>query len=148
MYRIEENPNLFVQQLGTKPSTTVATLNAPQPFVLALNQGMPDGARSIDNGRISMFDSDVTVYWPEDIDELNETVNWRLQDQSTSITGFWVVIPKEPVAQLWGSDLLSNDILVLVLPSGLVNNKTLTFSEEEYGIRFVPRRDSQLSPLP
>ncbi len=148
MYRIEENPNLFAQQLGIKAGATATTINAPEAFKSALNQGMPDEARFIDTGRISMFDSNVTVYWPEDMDDLKETVNWRIQDQSTPITGFWVVIPKKPVAELRESDLLFDDILDLVLPSGLVDNKTLTFSEEEYGIRFVPRLDSELSPVP
>ena len=147
MYRIEENPDLFAQQLGIKPGTTVTTLNAPEDFAAALDQGMPDEARFIDAGRISMFDSNVTVYWPEDMDDLKETVNWRVQDQSTPITGFWVVIPKKPVAELRESDLLFDDVLNLVLPSGLVDNKTLTFSEEEYGIRFVPRVGSELSPV-
>ena len=148
MYRIEDNPELFAQQLGIKPGTTVTTLNAPEAFAAALNQGMSDEARFIDTGRISMFDSNVTVYWPEDMDDLKETVNWRVQDQSTPITGFWVVIPKKPVAELRESDLLFDDVLNLVLPSGLVDNKTLTFSEEEYGIRFVPRIGSKLSPVP
>ena len=148
MYRIEDSPGLFAQQLGIKPGTTVATINAPETFNAALVQGMPDEARFIDTGRISMFDSNVTVYWPEDMDDLKETVNWRVQDQSTPITGFWVVIPKKPVAELRESDLLFDDVLNLVLPSGLVDNKTLTFSEEEYGIRFVPRHGSELSPVP
>ena len=148
MYRIEENPGLFAQQLGIKAGTTATTINAPEAFKAALGQGMPDEARFIDTGRISMFDSNVTVYWPEDMDDLKETVNWRIQDQSTPITGFWVVIPKKPVAELRESDLLFDDVLNLILPSGLVDNKTLTFSEEEYGIRFVPRLDSALSPVP
>ena len=148
MYRIEDNPELFAQQLGIKPGAAATTLNAPEAFRAALNRGMPDEARFIDAGRISMFDSNVTVYWPEDMDDLKETVNWRVQDQSTPITGFWVVIPKKPVAELRESDLLFDDILNLVLPSGLVDNKILTFSEEEYGIRFVPRIGSELSPVP
>ena len=39
MYRIEENPNLFAQQLGIKAGTTATTINAPEAFKSALDPG-------------------------------------------------------------------------------------------------------------
>ena len=84
--------------------------------------------------------SGVILFWPEDLRDVIEIINWRLKDLSVPITAMWVVIPKKPMAEERGSDLLFMDILDRVLPTGLVDNKTMTFSQEEYGIRFVPRK--------
>lgn len=39
-----------------------------------------------------------------------------------------------------GVDVTFDDLLEIALRTDLVDNKTLTFSEKEYGVRFVARR--------
>jgi len=140
MYRVEETPELFARQLGIKPGSAVAALNAPQGFVTALTQGLPPGAGIAVGRAISPEGATVVLLWPRNMHELLNIVAKSLKDGSSPFSALWVVIPKKPVAQRTGSDLFFQEVLARVLPTGLVDNKTLTFSEEEYGIRFVPRR--------
>ena len=146
MYRVEETPELFARQLGIKPDLSVAPLNAPAEFMTALQMGMPQGSLLATDGPMSIFSSGVILFWPEDLRDVIEIINWRRKDLSVPITALWVVIPKKPVAEERGSDLLFKGILDHVLPTGLVDNKTMTFSEEEYGIRLVPRKVDGMYP--
>ena len=78
---------------------------------------------------------DMVLYWPQDMAELNVKVADRMVGKSRRLNTWWVVIPKKPVAEARDNDLRFQ----AVLPTGWVDNKTPTFSEEEYGIRFVHR---------
>lgn len=140
MYRIIETPEPFVQQLGIRQGSAVAARNAPQEFIAALEKGMPPGAQLVTGNDMTIFSADVILFWPEDLHDVIEVVNWRLEDPTVPITSFWVVIPKKPVAEERGCDLLVEDILDGLRSTGLVDAKTLTFSDEEYGVRLVPRR--------
>ena len=148
IYKVEEVPELFARQLGIKPDSSVASLNAPSEFMADLERGKPLGSRIVTGNAMSIFSADIVLFWPEDLGDAIKVINWRLKDSSVPLTGLWVVIPKKPVAQQRDSDLLFQDILDPVLPTGLVDNKTLTFSDEEYGIRFVPRRAIMAKPSP
>ena len=53
------------------------------------------------------------------------------------------VIPKKPIALAKGIDVYRDDLVEEVLKTDLVDNKTLSITEEEYGIRFVIRRDQR-----
>ena len=53
----------------------------------------------------------------------------------------WVVIPKNKTArEALGRGLTFEDVLDLALRTDLVDNKTLTFSDTEYGVRLVVRK--------
>jgi hypothetical protein len=51
----------------------------------------------------------------------------------------WVVIPKKAAMEALGRDVTFKDVLDVALRTDLVDNKTLTFSETEYGVRLVVR---------
>jgi len=51
----------------------------------------------------------------------------------------WVVIPKKTARKALGRDVTFEDVLDVALRTDLVDNKTLTFSETEYGVRLVVR---------
>jgi hypothetical protein len=53
----------------------------------------------------------------------------------------WVVIPKQKLAKERGVPYDWNAMLACALKTTLVDNKTLTFSPEEYGTRFVIRKE-------
>ncbi len=137
---MEEKPELFVKQLGIKPGVVVALRNAPPQFVTALRRSLPtDASLAADDGE-SLASALILLLWPHDMTDLMANIGLRLKASDSQSAVTWVVIPKKPVAVKRGSDLLFQDVLDMVLPTGLVDNKTLTFSEEEYGIRFVLRR--------
>jgi len=52
----------------------------------------------------------------------------------------WVVIPKKTAMKPLGRDVTFQDVLDIALRTDLVDNKTLTFSETEYGVRLVVRK--------
>ena len=52
----------------------------------------------------------------------------------------WAVIPKKAAIEALGRDVTFEDVIELALRTDLVDNKTLTFSEREYGVRLVVRR--------
>ena len=52
----------------------------------------------------------------------------------------WVVIPKKSAMAALGRDLTFQDVLDVALRTDLVDNKTLKFSETEYGVRLVVRK--------
>ena len=52
----------------------------------------------------------------------------------------WAVIPKKVAIKDVGRDVTFEDVLRVALKTDLVDNKTLTFTDEEYGIRLVVRK--------
>jgi len=52
----------------------------------------------------------------------------------------WAVIPKKSAIEALGRDVTFQDVLDIALQTDLVDNKTLTFSETEYGVRLVVRK--------
>ena len=67
----------------------------------------------------------------------------RLQNAITNDGSIWAVIPKKPIALAKGIGVFRDDLVEEVLKTDLVDNKTLSITEEEYGIRFVIRRDQR-----
>ena len=52
----------------------------------------------------------------------------------------WVVIPKKAAIETLGRDVTFEDVLDVALRTDFVDNKTLTFSDMEYGVRLVLRK--------
>ena len=51
----------------------------------------------------------------------------------------WVVIPKKTAREALGQSPTFEEVLDVALRTDLVDNKTLTFSDTEYGVRLVVR---------
>ncbi len=52
----------------------------------------------------------------------------------------WVVFPKKAAVEALGRDVTFEEVLDVALRTDLVDDKTLTFSDTEYGVRLVVRR--------
>jgi len=52
----------------------------------------------------------------------------------------WVVIPKKSAREALERDVAFEDVLDVALKTDLVDNKTLTFSDTEYGVRLAVRK--------
>ena len=141
MYRVQDELERFATQLGVKSHFQVQAINAPGPFLEALRKGLPLQAHLVDGAGEGKA-TDLVLFWPQDMADLRALIEERLARKRGRLSSLWVVIPKKPVARARQSDLLLQTVLDDVLPTGWVDNKTITFSEEEYGIRFVPRRAS------
>ena len=142
MYRIQDEPERFATQLGIKPDFRVQAINAPGPFLEALPKGLPPQADLVDNAGGGQA-THLVLFWHQNLADLRALIEKRLASSLERLSSLWVVIPKKPVAEARLSDLLFQSVLDDVLPTGWVDNKTLTFSEDEYGICFVPRRRPQ-----
>lgn len=137
-------PSDFIGKLGVKPGHLVSLLNAPGfigPLFAAL---LPDV--KLTEGVPPDDQPDVVLFWPDDETDLAEAfkdLRWKIKPDGA----VWAVIPKKPVADKKGPRIYFDRLLTEVLPTGLVDNKTLTFSEEEYGVRFVVRKQLRKAPL-
>lgn len=129
----------LVKKLGIKPSHSVAVLNAP-PFMRGVLRTMMPRDVRYQTDLSDVDRPDLVLFWLDDSIDLASAfadLRQRLQPDGA----VWAVIPKKPVADRRGPKVYFGDVLAAVLPTGLVDNKTLTLSEEEYAIRFVIRKE-------
>ena len=129
----------FTRKLGIKRGDTVAALDAP-PFIDMLSPAL----YLMDVELLTSLQENVTpnvvLYWPQDPAEMAQTFV-ELRARIHPDGAVWTVIPKKPVADSRGPKVYFDALLAAALPTGLVDNKTLTFSQDEYGIRFVIRKE-------
>ena len=131
-----EDPS-FYKKLGIKPGYLILLSNVPAPFVDSILPNLPDGVKvqsELEDGQRA----DILVRWlsPEDqLPTLFAGLRWSIRPDGA----VWAVIPKKKYAKKIGIDLTFEQAQSAALPTGLVDNKTLTFSEEYYGIRYVVR---------
>ncbi len=122
----------FPRKLGMKPGHRVHLVNAPTGFSKELAAVSPHIILEpgLDQGPLDMI-----LAWPAG--DLS-TMFQRLLPSLRPDGAIWVVIPKK-ASKMAGPSFQS--ALQAALPLGLVDNKTLSFSPTEYGIRFVIRRE-------
>lgn len=127
----------FYKKLGIKPGHTVLFRNAPSDFTDALLPNLPGGVTVLDELEQGQR-PDIIILWlnaEEDLNTLFGALRWTVKPDGA----VWAVIPKKTVAKKRGINLSFEGAQAAALPTGLVDNKTLTFSDEEYGIRYVVR---------
>ena len=131
----------FPKKLGIKPSHLVCLMGANSAFAQQLHLNCPSSVR-IYRAIEETNTPDIVIVWPEASDDLGQLFQ-RLRNLIQPNGAVWAVIPKKPVALRKGIPIFFDQVQAAALPTGLVDNKTLTFSEEEYGIRFVVRRSER-----
>jgi hypothetical protein len=132
--------NDFANKLGIRAGQHVYLEGAPAEFAAERLTGLPPGCRVatvLPNGARP----DMVILWLKDKEGL-EAVFQRLRHLIPPDGAAWEVIPKKKSVRPKGSAAPDfQDALAAALPTGLVDNKTLTFDDVEYGIRFVVRRE-------
>ena len=120
----------FLKKLGGKPEDVILVLGADlRPFAA----GATVVARPPRRGRV-----DGVVFRPKRRDEIPRDL--RRYRALLHEEGFvWAVIPKKTARELLGRFVTFEDVLDAALRTDLVDNKTLTFSDTEYGVRLVVR---------
>ncbi len=127
-----------MHKLGLAPGQHVLARRTPKEFAEGLRAGLPAEAqlstRLSANARYDMiFDFPPPE---EDFDALFERLQHSLKPDGV----LWIVIPNERAARARGVRYRWQGIVDSALKTTLVDNKTLSFSPEEYGTRFVIRK--------
>jgi len=129
----------FVRKLGIRAGQHVHLEGAPPGFASERLAGLPPGCRVatvLPNGTRP----DMVLLWLKDREGL-EALFQRLRHLIPSDGVVWAVIPKKSTRPKGSAAPEFPEVLAAALPTGLVDNKTLTFDDIEYGIRFVLRRE-------
>ena len=123
----------FCKKLGLKDGHNLVLLDAPT-FITEMKYLLfPLDVEIYEDLRDDVT-PDIVICWASDSLDLAKA--FELLRTRILIDGaVWMVIPKKPVADTRGPKVYFNQMLAAALPAGLVDNKTLTFSEDEYGIR-------------
>ncbi|HEX6542902.1 MAG TPA: hypothetical protein VF040_14185 [Ktedonobacterales bacterium] len=136
----------LARKLGIVPGCSVALVDAPAPAVTLLRDACPSGVTPAElaenNERY-----DLIFLWPRTVAGLAErfaALQWRIVPSGA----IWVILAKKPVARRRGITFTWDDVQAAALQTDLVDNKIAAFSQEEYGTRFVIRRERRPSYAP
>ena len=128
----------FPRKLGVKDGHTVLLIALPDEVRKALAGVLPRSCRLL-NALDTSGAADVIVLWAD------EGTAGRFSELQRSLKpdgSLWIVIPKKtkdaPEALLF-----TRVQEAALATTDLVDNKTLTFSETHYGIRFVIRKEKR-----
>lgn len=126
----------FTDKLGIKPGQTVVVIDSDNELFRKLSLEAPQDVtlqKRILGSKVDMIL--VRLWEPTNYRHLFQ----RLQNAITIDGSIWAVIPKKPTALAKGIGVFREE----VLKTDLVEDKTLSLTEEEYGIRFVIRSDQR-----
>ena len=126
------------QELGIRPRYAVFLINPPENFFHWLSERLPSGCR-LHVGLPRQPTWGVALYWPESAHSLENALSW-VRSRLTDDGAMWVVIPKKRRRDGGDSAITFEVIQQAAQKVGLVDNKTLSLSESEHGIRLVVRR--------
>ena len=141
----EESP--LARKLGITPGCSICLLDAPAPSAALLREACPPGVALTEDEsgdhqerQVRQVRYDLIFLWPQRLDGLTAqlaALQWRIHPSGA----IWVMLLKKPVARRRGVTLTWEDTQAAALLTDLVDNKIAAFSEEEYGTRFVIRRE-------
>ena len=134
----------LARKLGVTPGCSIWLLDAPAPSATFLRNVCPPGVtlvESAESGSDEVHERyDLIFLWPQQIDGLAErfaALQWRIVPDGA----IWVMLLKKAVARKRSVSFTWEETQAAALQTDLVDNKGAAFSGEEYGTRFVLRRD-------
>lgn len=129
-----------IKQLGVRGGHLLLVLNAPRGFAEGLRRVVEDSVRVVTSLPVGE-QPDIVIFWPEGASDLAARFR-RLRLIMRPEGAIWAVVLKKSATRKRSGSLDWNEVQRAGLSAGLVDNKTLSLSEEEYGTRFVvPLRD-------
>ena len=127
-----------LKKLGVNAGQKILVRRAPKSFTQELrDQAPPDTLISTRLTTRGQYDL-IFHFAPPD-----ENFDAFFQEMETALKpdgALWVIIPNQKGAKKLGVQFDWNAILASALKTTLVDNKTLSFSPDEYGTRFVIRK--------
>ena len=131
----------LVRKLGIKADSLVVANNANPAILAMINERLPQGAVLLTRFPADM-QANIILVWPTETDDLRELFQ-RLRQAITTDGAIWAVIPKKGTAKKKAAGVTFDQVQAAALTTDLVDNKVASFSDEEYGIRFVIRREKR-----
>lgn len=130
-----------LKKLGVSAGQKILVHRAPKSFTQELrDQAPPDTLISTRLTKRAQYD---LIFHFAATDEDFDAFFSDMQHALKVNGALWVIIPKQKIAREKGVLYDWNSMLACALKTTLVDNKTLTFSPEEYGTRFVIRKESR-----
>lgn len=126
------------KKLGIQAGQRVLLLNAPDEAADILFPGLPEGVEILPETAEKQVD--VILFWPQEISQLAEKFG-DLQTKIMPDGAIWAFIPKKKFAPKRGVTFSWEEMQAAGLETDLVDNKVASFSDEDYGTRFVIRKE-------
>ena len=130
----------LAKKLGIKPGMLVCLLDVPPEAEGAVRASAPGAVFStgLGEGRY-----DAILFWPRQIDGLVERFA-ELQGRIVLDGAIWAIIPKQKYAGQRGVHLTWEQVQAAGLQTDLVDNKVASINEQDYGTRFVIRKERRI----
>lgn len=134
-----------LQKLGVTAGQKILVHRAPKAFTQELrDRALPDTLISTRLTASAQYDLIFHFAAPDqDLDTLFAEMVRVLKSDGA----LWVIIPKQKQAKALGYLYDWNMLIQAALKTTLVDNKTLTFAPDEYGTRFVIRKEHRKAQL-
>lgn len=129
----------LVRKLGVKSGATVVALNAGPEVMASLTAALPEGV-SVSTSLSGEAHADTVLAWlrtADGIDPLFERLRHLIAPDGAS----WAVIPRKARGKEAGPGVTFDAVQAAARRHSLVDNRVAHFSEREYGVRFVVRRE-------
>ncbi len=128
-----------LKKLGLTAGQKILVHRAPKAFTQELrDRALPDTLISTRLTESAQYDLIFHFAAPDDaLDALFAQMERVLKDTGA----LWFVMPKQKQAEQLGFQYDWNEMLTCALKTKMVDNKTLSFSPDEYGTRFVIRKE-------
>ena len=133
----------LARKLGLKAGQIVCLMGAPARAARRIRAGAPPGVRFVRTAGDRRLDQ--VFLWPRETGGLGKALS-RLQRSLASNGSIWVVMPKKPFAPARGVHYTWEAMQAAALQSYFVDNKMASIDEEDYGTRFVSRKDRRQPP--
>jgi hypothetical protein len=126
------------QKLGIKPGIHICLMGAPAEAAQKIRDACPPGVEILEG--MTEKRCELIFLWPVRRAALVGTFR-QLQSQITPDGAIWAVIPKKKYARQRGIDFSWEELQAAGLQTDLVDNKVASITAEDYGTRFVIRKE-------
>jgi len=132
----------LAKKLGIMPGDRVCILDAPPEAGRAIREAAPGGVEFFDQLAGEAYN--VVLFWPRELEGLER----RFASYTAYIVpggAIWAVMPKKKFAAQRGVSFTWEEMQAAGLLTDLVDNKVAAVTEEDYGTRFVIRKERRMN---
>lgn len=132
----------LAKKLGIRPGDLICLLDPSVKAERVIREATPDGVTFFK--RLEGRSFDLILFWPEQIAGLEE--RFAVYQSCIRPDGaVWAVMPKKKYAPLQGISFTWEQLQAAALATDLVDNKIAAITAEEYGTRFVIRKERRMN---